>query len=89
MDYKIETNYNANILFEASVAVQGQSYLVIYGEHINGYFCCIPSHGWGCEMSEPSDVFYNSQSLVNCGVPEEIAKALANSIKERSKKECH
>ncbi len=85
MDYKIETNYNANVLFETSVAVNGQSYLVIYGEHINGNFCCIPGYGWGCEMAEPSDVFYNSRSLTNCGAPEEIAQALAKAIEERSK----
>lgn len=85
MDYKIETNYNANVLFETSVAVHGQSYLVIYGEHINGNFCCIPSHGWGCEMSAPNDVFYNSQNLVNCGAPDGIAQELAKAIKEISK----
>ncbi len=85
MDYKIQTNYNANVLFETSVAVNGQSYLVIYGEHINGNFCCIPGYGWGCEMAEPSDVFYNSRSLTNCGAPEEIAQALAKAIEERSK----
>lgn len=84
-DFKIEANYNANVLFETSVAVNGQSYLVIYGEHINGNFCCIPGYGWGCEMAEPSDVFYNSRSLSNCGAPEEIAQALAKAIEEHSK----
>lgn len=84
-DFKIEANYNANVLFETSVAVNGQSYLVIYGEHINGNFCCIPGYGWGCEMAEPSDVFYNSRSLSNCGAPGEIAQALAKAIEERSK----
>lgn len=85
MDFKIETNYNANVLFETSVAMNGQSYLVIYGEHINGNFCCVPEQGWGCEMAEPSDVFYNSRSLVNCGAPEEVADALAKAIAQRSK----
>lgn len=83
-DSKIEINYNANVLFETSVAVHGESYLVIYGEHINGNFCCIPSHGWGCEMSDPKDVYYNSRNLVNCGAPEGIAQALAKAIEQSS-----
>lgn len=85
MDFKLETNYNANVLFETSVAVNGQSYLVIYGEHINGNFCCVPAYGWGCEMAEPSEVFYNSRSLVNCGAPKDVADALAKAIAQRSK----
>lgn len=85
MDFKIETNYAAQVFFETSVAVNGQSYLVIYGEHINGNFCCVPAYGWGCEMAEPSDVFYNSRNLENCGAPKEIAQALAEAISERSK----
>ncbi|MGN0569276.1 MAG: DUF6618 family protein [Candidatus Fimenecus sp.] len=84
MSFKIQSSYEAHILFEASVAINGTSYLVIYGEHVNGNFCCVPDHGWGCEMADPSDVFYNSRNLVNCGAPETVAPYIAQSIKAKA-----
>lgn len=86
MNIKIETTYKAKVFFESSVSVNGSSYLIIYGEHINGYFCCIPNYGWGCEMAEPSDVFYNCNKLMSeCGVPIDIANAIAKSIESKDK----
>lgn len=84
MNYKLQSNYEAKILFEASVAIDGTSYLIIYGEHVNGNFCCVPEQGWGCEMSDPSDTFYNSRSLINSGAPETIATYISQAIKDKS-----
>lgn len=82
--YTIEKLFEASIIFEASIAVNGWSYLIIYGKHINGYFCSIPSHNFGCELSEPNSISYNTSKLEGCGVDEEVAEAIANAISEIS-----
>lgn len=86
MNAKIQVRYQANVHFEISVAIDGQSYLVIYGEHINGYFCCVPDRMWGCEMTDPFDTFYNANKLQSCGAKLEVANAIAEAIKEATEK---
>jgi hypothetical protein len=86
MNTKIQANYQANVHFEISVAINGQSYLIIYGEHINGFFCCIPTHNWGCEMSDPADTYYNANRLQCCGADTDTAASIANVIKETANK---
>ena len=81
MNWKIGRSYIATALFEISVSIKGESYLVIYGEHINGYFCCVPSEGWGCEMAESSDTRFNTAKLQSCGAEKEIASCIAEAIK--------
>ena len=49
--WNIEGIYEAECTKEISVAVNGICYLVIFGTHINGGFCCIPGHGVGCGLS--------------------------------------
>ncbi len=87
MNAKIQASYQANVHFEISLSIAGESYLVIYGEHINGNFCCVPDCGWGCEMAEPNDTYYNSNRLQSCGAKKEIADSIAKAIKEYVKKE--
>ena len=77
MEYIIEGKYNVNAICEISVSVCDYNFLVIYGKHINGYFCCIPNVGWGCEMSNKNDIFYNTEKLIECGADEETAKNIA------------
>ena len=84
MEYVISGNYHAEALFEITVDVNGHSYLVIYGKHINGGFCCIPNWNVACEMSDPSDTFYNAEALQRCKIPKNYAKAIANAIRDRS-----
>lgn len=74
--------YEARTLFEISVGVEQVEYLLIYGKHINGYFCAIPNHGISCEMTIPDDVYYNYEKLTKAGIKEEVAKVLAKIIKE-------
>lgn len=80
MEFKFESNYEANVIFESNIAVGGWTYLVIYGKHINGYYCCIPNWNYGCEMAEAAQVSYNTDKLIQCGVKEEVAEALAKAI---------
>lgn len=81
MDYMIENSYKANVQFECSVAIDGWRYLVIYGRHINGFYCCIPNHKWGCEMGKSDSVMYNKEKLIECGADQSVALALAEAIK--------
>ncbi len=83
-NYRIGMSFPCKALFEFTVAVNGQAYLVIYGEHVNGYFCCLPTDHTGCEMAEPSDTFYNASSLVKACLHMSYteAQAIAAAIKE-------
>lgn len=74
--------FEASVIFEATIDTCGSCYLVIYGRHINGYFCAIPNFGISCEMAEPSDTFYNTERLIGAGVVERAARELAKAIKE-------
>lgn len=82
MNAKFNRTYPAKILFEASIDCNGHNYLVIYGKHINGYFCGIPNWGKCCEMAEPSDILYNSEKLRDTGIVKDIAQSLAKCINE-------
>ena len=83
MGFKIENIFKAKTIFEANIAIGGCTYLVIFGEHINGAFCCVPNWGWGCEMSsDPKDIAYNCEQLIQCGASPEVAKEIAKAIKE-------
>ena len=84
MNYKISGNHPAEVIFEITVDVNGNSYLVIYGKHVNGGFCCIPNWGVSCEMGDPGDTFYNAEALQRCKISENYAKAIANAIRDRS-----
>lgn len=87
MEFKIECQYPAKVLFEISVDADGNNFLVIYGKHINGGFCCIPNWGIGCEMGEPSDTFYNYESLHRHGLSELQAKAVSYAIAQMGKEQ--
>lgn len=84
---RIVERYEAKVLFEASIDTCGSNYLVIYGEHINGYFCCIPNWNVSCEMAEPTDVFYNRERLLNtdAGIGMNAADALAKAVRDIGK----
>ena len=72
--------YPVKALFEAIINANGYNYLVIYGKHINGYFCAIPNWKVGCEMAEPSDTYYNSEKLISAGIEKTSAKEIATQI---------
>lgn len=80
MEYTISGSYPVKTAFEISVDVNGHNYLVIYGKHVNGGFCCIPNWCVACEMGEPSDIVYNTEALVKRRVSKKSAKAIASAI---------
>ena len=83
LEYKIRESYNAKVMFEMTVDVDGSSFLVIYGRHINGGFCCITNWNISCEMSGTNDVFYNKGQLMRCDLNEDVAVAIASAIKDK------
>lgn len=68
--------------YEADLSLNGNSYHVIFGRHINGWFLCIPNHQIGVELAHPSDRFWNQESLVHAGISVKEAKAIAGALKE-------
>lgn len=86
MAFEIICEYKARVEFEISVDAGGYNYLVIFGKHINGWFCCVPGRKWGCEMAEPTNVAYNMEKLQECGADPGEAEAIALAIKMRSEK---
>jgi len=81
--YKIMDTYEAEVFFEIAVEADNYNFLVLYGQHINGGWCCIPNWGIGCEMGSPSDTFHNTKKLLQLGLSETAAKGIAAAIRQR------
>lgn len=69
-------------LFEVSFDANGSHFLVIYGKHGNGGFCCLPNWGISCEAGDADDVFYNTEKLSGAGLTWNDAEAVAKVIKQ-------
>lgn len=80
-EIKIKSIKTCEAVKEGMVEINGQTYMVIYGEHINGGFCCIPNRNFGCEMAEPTDILYNSRKLA-AKFDLETALNIAEAVKE-------
>lgn len=74
--------YKAEALFEVDFDANGSHFLVIYGKHGNGGFCCLPNWGISCEAGDPQDVFYNTEKLSGAGLTWNDAEAVAKVIKQ-------
>lgn len=78
--FKINGTFKTDNVQEFSVDHDGCNYLIIYGQHINGWFIAIPNWQKCTEAGEPADVFYNTEKLSevfdNKTVPVTIAKAV-------------
>lgn len=78
---KIEAKFEATAI-EMRISIDGISYLVIYGEHINGYYCALPQDGIACELSDPYDFSYNVDKMMGAGIKKSVAEGIATAIKE-------
>ena len=65
---------------EISVDYDGFNYLVIFGNHINGGFIAVVSHGICCEASSPDNIIYNMERLVHAGMKKRTARKIAESV---------
>lgn len=72
---------SVKVFFEHSISVNGSDYMVIFGQHINGGFISIPNWNISCEASTilPTSG-YNAERLVQAGMDEETAVAIANYV---------
>lgn len=69
------------VYFEHCIAIEGSTYLLMFGHHINGGWICVPDHSWGCEASDkPNEVIYNEERMIEAGVPENVALEMAKHI---------
>ena len=80
--------FNAHTIGEFSIDIDGTSYLVIYGTHINGGWCAIPSHSISCEMGNPMDIIYNTERLSAVGIDQAAAIIIAGAIKTDNMERC-
>ena len=48
---------------EAVVLGRSTTFHLIVGRYRDGNFLCVPSHGFGCELSVLSDTFWNSERI--------------------------
>lgn len=70
--------------YEAKFNLNGNSYHLIFGRQINGWFLCIPNHRIGVELAHPSDQFWNTESLESAGMAANEASIIAYALKELS-----
>ena len=82
----IRSTGTAVAFYRISVDADGFNFTVIYGGYENGFFCCIPNHGIGCDLSSPADTFYNTEVLQRHGLSAVAAKAIATAIMETVEK---
>lgn len=82
MNYKVISRHEVGNVIEFTMDIGDWSYLVIYGKHINGYFCAVPNWGVGCEMSKSDSIAYNATKLATNGIEYGSAKAIAEAIRE-------
>lgn len=67
---------------EIRVEWNGYSFLVIYGNHVNGGFCAIPNWKCSAEISHPNDTFYNKEALYQVLKNKKMSEAIAEAICE-------
>lgn len=90
MNVTFEHDYTDSIKihFEHNIEIEGMTYMVIFGTHINGGFICIPNHGWCCEASDfANSAAYNTRKLIEAGAAKEVAKAIAEYIEDHNRKQ--
>lgn len=82
MSYKIRDTYKITKTHEFSLDYNNFNFLVIYGEHINGWFIAIPNWNICTEAGEPTDVGYNTTKIAQTHIRNIAPKYLAWAIKE-------
>ena len=82
MKAKIKRTYEATAKKELSIDWNGHNFLVIIGEHINGWYIAIPNWNVCTEAGFPTDNFYNGEKLANALNDENMGISIADAIKE-------
>lgn len=74
--------YEVSQTHEISVDWNGYNFLVIFGNHINGWFIAIPNWNVCIESAHPADVFYNREKLAKALNNIDMAEALADTLSD-------
>lgn len=81
--------YEVRCVCEIGVKIDGFEYLVIFGEHLSGWFVSIPCVHMCCNIGNPLDFRYNTLKIVNAlgsckwkRESHEIATAIAEHYKK-------
>ena len=72
----------AHVIFEHEIDINGYSYLIIFGRHINGGFISIPNWRIGTKMASDGAIIYNTEQLEHCGLDPATALTIARYISE-------
>lgn len=83
-DYKVSYNGDKTIknVHHIGVDYNGNYYSVIFGEYVNGGFCCIPNWNIACELAEFDDLQWNEESLNGVLKNNKAAKVIVSAIAE-------
>lgn len=49
--------------YEAEINGRGTYFHILAGRHKYGNYLCIPNHDIGCELSDFSDIFWNTERI--------------------------
>ena len=82
MKAEIQSDYEVSKVHEISVDWNGYNFLIIYGQHVNGWFIAIPNWNICVEATEPSNYWYNVDKLAYAFNNADRGKAIATTIKE-------
>lgn len=73
-------------MHEFSFEAYGWTFLVIYGQHKNGWFCAVPNWNISCELGHPADHYYNTDKLDKALNDLPKAQTIAEAIRENYRK---
>ncbi len=65
---------------EVSMDWGGNSYLLVCGRHVNGWFIAIPNWGVCAEAACPTDTFYNAGALSRALGDRKAGQAIAEAV---------
>lgn len=78
---KVQRVFRTKNVHEISIDYDGNYYLTIFGQHINGWFIAVPNWQKSCEACEPTNTFYNAEKLSEC-FNKKVAKAIAEAMRD-------
>lgn len=82
MREEVKRTYKADAREELSIDYNGFNYLVIIGEHINGWYIAIPNWSVCTEAGHPTDIFYNHEKLSDVLGDKDVCFVIADCIAE-------
>lgn len=78
--YEIVKDCKVENIHEFIVEWNGYSFLVMYGQHLRGWFISVPNWNAHIEASEPDDIRYNQSKLDRLLNVAGAGQAIANAV---------